>query len=107
MATRKVKLVSITITDKQGGTYTAADTTTSNVGSGVFADFMAERTIKIPGNGSTTYLPFDNVAKAVVTISDSSVEYKDDNCQTRTPAEESGGEGGNTSDEGGQNTEGN
>lgn len=91
MATRQVKLVSIVITDVNGGTYTAADTTTSNIGSGVFADFMAKDTVKIPVEGSVTYLPFDKIVKAVVTMSSTSVEYTDDNCQVRTPAEEEGG----------------
>lgn len=88
--TYKKSLKTLTITTIGGSTITAADTADSPVGSAALSQFENFQTMVIPGESSTTYVPFHAVDHIVVAISESSDIEKPDayGCE-----EEGNGEG--------------
>ena len=76
--TKPLKTVVFTLHDES--TVTAADTATAQIGSNAFAQFTDKEQpiIVVPGESSTTYIPFHAIVKVVVTIAQSDSIDRDD-----------------------------
>lgn len=94
MATMSKTAITVVITTKQGGTFTAADDFANNTAYGqvAFHNVREHETIEIVANGAITYVPWHNVGYATVTKSTSTETVTDDVC------DEGGQSGGEEND---------
>lgn len=82
MATKTTHAYTVTVNTIGGGEFTATDTSTSKAGYSAWQSFLHGGTVEIPGESSTTYVPYHAIDHIVVATTTSSAEYDDDTCVT-------------------------
>lgn len=82
MASKTQHTYTVTVTTIGGGSFTAADTDDAKAGYVAWQAFLHGQVIVIPGEESTTYVPYHAVDHIVVTTEQSTAEYTDDTCVT-------------------------
>ena len=82
MATKLVNTVEVTVYTFGGGEFTATDGEGSKAGTNAFYAFEHGNVIEIPGEGSTTYVPYHAIDHITVTKTSESATYEDDTCVT-------------------------
>ena len=82
MASRTTHTYTVTVNTIGGGEFTAADGADSKAGYTAWQSFLHGNVIEIPGEGSTTYVPYHAIDYIVVATTSSSETYTDDTCVT-------------------------
>lgn len=82
MASRTTHTYTVTVNTIGGGEFTAADGADSKAGYTAWQSFLHGKVIEIPGEGSTTYVPYHAIDHIVVATTSSSETYTDDTCVT-------------------------
>lgn len=82
MASRTKHTYSVTVKTVGGSTFTAADGEGSKAGYVAYQSFLHGEVIEIPGEGTTTYVPYHAIDNIVVTETQASEEYTDSTCVT-------------------------
>lgn len=82
MASRGNTTYSVTIKTLGGSTFTAADGEGSKAGYVARQSFLHGEIIEIPGEGTTTYVPYHAIDNIVITETKGTEEYTDDTCKT-------------------------